>query len=234
MRAVTRPPCGGLLHQLVNSKLLQAVQGEQAVLDRQDHLQALAEQIGMVQVASADAVVRMLVGVDRTDAPPGRAHRLAVPHLPFAALLLGPIKQAVVGPDEVGTEVDPGIASIHPCRLELCLFFGQRVQVDHSPRAEEAAHLGIKDATGRQVQGKAPKIVDNGVPGVVATLKADDHVGPRSHIVHHAAFALVAPLGTYHYGDSHWIPPLEQPGSPGEQRGCLGVLMVWCTLLVAR
>ena len=47
------------------------------------------------------------------------------------------------------------------------------------------------------MQGKAPVIVDNGVAGIAAALKADDHIRLCGQHVRDLALALVAPVGAY-------------------------------------
>ena len=69
--------------------------------------ETLAEQVWVVQITGADAVVGVFVGIDGADAPAGGAHCLAIPSLPLPSILLGAIQQAVVGPDQVGADVDP-------------------------------------------------------------------------------------------------------------------------------
>ena len=45
------------------------------------------------------------------------------------------------------------------------------------------------------MQGERAHVVDDGVAGVVAALKADDHFGVLSEAVDNLALTFVAPLG---------------------------------------
>ncbi len=72
---------------------------------------------------------------------------------------------------------------------------------------------GLKMPLGIRWSACLPILVDHGVAGVVAALKADDHIGILGQIVDDAAFAFIAPLGADDCGNGHdFIPvPLADP-----------------------
>ena len=67
-----------------------------------------------------------------------------------------------------------------------------RVQ-DHAV-ADDAGGVGVEDSRRDQVETEFLAGADHGVPGVVAALRPDDHVGPLGEEVDDLTLALVSPL----------------------------------------
>ena len=84
----------------------------------------------------------------------------------------------------------------------------QRLGVDHHARAQDAAGFGVEDPRRYQVKSKCAELINDGMAGVVTTLKADHHIGLLGQIIYDAPFALIAPLGTYYGCYSHTSPPV--------------------------
>src|SRR5207237_10002362 len=61
--------------------------------------------------------------------------------------------------------------------------------------ADDGRHVVVEDAAGDELEREHLAVHDDGVPGVVATLVADDQLALFGEVVGEAALALVAPLG---------------------------------------
>ena len=83
----------------------------------------------------------------------------------------------------------------------------QHERVDHHAVAERTDRVLVQHAAGHQVERERLPGVDDRMPGVVATLVANDQVGPLGEQVDQLALALVAPLGTdeHRRGSGHQV-----------------------------
>ena len=61
--------------------------------------------------------------------------------------------------------------------------------------------MGVKDAGGEQVQHKFAMLVDDGVTGIAAALKAHHDIGCLRKVVGGLAFTFVSPIGAHDCGD---------------------------------
>jgi hypothetical protein len=141
------------------------------------------------QVLDADPEPQGLVGVAGADAAARGAQR------ELAQLQLsGRVEQHVVGHDQVGIGGDLQVADIDPAPTQPVDLAEQDARVEHHPVADCAGLLGIEDPRGDQVELELLAVADDRVPGVVAALKAHDHLGALGKQVGDLALALVAPL----------------------------------------
>ena len=164
------------------------------VLPLQNARQALAQGVPVQQVAHADRLLHVLVGVDRRDAAPRRAELLVA-----QAILLEPVEQLVIGHADrcaVGDlqvlrrDLDARLAQALGLAVEV-------LKVDDDAGAEDVGGLVAQDAGGHQVHDEFALFVDDRVSGVVAALIADDHVILLAQKVDHAALSLVSPVGSH-------------------------------------
>src|SRR5215472_7563955 len=70
----------------------------------------------------------------------------------------------------------------------------QRDWIDNHTIPNHASFAASQNSRGDQVQYILHAAMDNGVPGVIATLTADNDVRVRSQYVDNFALALIAPL----------------------------------------
>ena len=133
--------------------------------------------------------------------------RLVVPICCAAARrLLQAVQQAMIGHHDVGALGEPEVVQADAGARQLGHLFEQRVRVDHRARADDAAGGRVEDAGRHQVQPERAVLVDHGVPGVVAALEADHHVGALRQVVDDPALAFIAPLGADDCCDGHgWL-----------------------------
>ena len=103
--------------------------------------------------------------------------------------------------------------SRHAGGRQAVQFLHQRRGIDGDPGAQEVGHAGAEHTRGQLVQGEPPEVVDDGVTGVAAALKAGHHAGAGGQGVGDLALALVAPGGADHGGDGHG-------SSSGEGEAC--------------
>ena len=63
--------------------------------------------------------------------------------------------------------------------------------------ADDVGDMVVKHAGGKLVEGEPAELVDDGVSGVAAALKADDDIRLSRQHIGDFALALVAPVGAY-------------------------------------
>ncbi len=153
--------------------------------------QFFGEQLGLHQVGHAQTGARGLVAVGRTDAALGRADfRVALAQL---ALF---IERAVIRQDEVRAVADQQIpADLDSDLAQAVDLADERDRIDDDAVADHADFAAPQNAGGNEVQDVFFAAVNDGVPGVVAALGADDDVGVLGQDVDDLAFAFIAPLG---------------------------------------
>jgi hypothetical protein len=135
----------------------------------------------------------IFVGVDRGYAPAGGAELLIA-----QSVLLQAVQQLVVGHADGGAVAylemlrRNGDAALTQA-LNLSL---KMLKVDDNAGAQHVHGLVPENAGGQQIHNEFALLVHHGVAGVVAALIADDHVVFLAQQVHHAALALVSPVGS--------------------------------------
>ena len=156
-------------------------------------LEPVAQGVPMQQVAHADGLLHVLVGIDGGDAAAGGAELLVA-----EPVLLKAVEQLVVGHADggavadlemVGAYLDARLAQLHRLTEEM-------LKVDDDAGAENVDGLIAQDAGGHEVHDELALFIDDGVAGVVAALIADDDVIVLAEQVDHTALALIAPVST--------------------------------------
>ncbi len=142
------------------------------------------------EVADADGAAADLVLIGRTDAAAGRADLAGA-----ARILAQGVEIAVDGQDQragLGQHQDFG-RDLHALLADALDFGLQRPGIEHDAIADHRRRAG-DDARRQQRQLVGLAADDERVAGVVAALKADDHVGAARKPVDDLALAFVAPL----------------------------------------
>ena len=178
-------------------------------------LHALPESGLVGEILHTDALTRCLVGVGGADAPSGSAY-LALAQPP----LLHVVEQDVIGHDEVGPgrHFEPG--GRHTPGFEIVDLLAKDGGVDDHPVANDGDDPGVEDPGGDQVERELAQFVLDCVPGVVAALVADHHVGLLAEQIDDFAFAFIAPLGAHHDENRHLASRMSRsqahrhPGRP--------------------
>jgi hypothetical protein len=88
-------------------------------------------------------------------------------------------------------------------RAQVVDFVGQHAWVDDDAVANHAGLARVQDAARDQVELPGLAFAHDRVPGVVAALEADDHVGALGQQVNDLALAFVAPLGANDHDPGH-------------------------------
>src|SRR6266568_3728145 len=79
----------------------------------------------------------------------------------------------------------------------------QRSRIHHHARADHGVAFRPQNPARDELQHKAVFPDDDGVPGVVAACNARDVIKRTRKVVHHLAFALIAPLRAHHHDGFH-------------------------------
>ena len=79
----------------------------------------------------------------------------------------------------------------------------EHVRLHDDAVADDRHDMGIEDPARDQLQGEGLPVDDDGVTGVVTALVTDHDLDVLCQQVCQLAFALVAPLGSDHYGRRH-------------------------------
>ena len=150
--------------------------------------------VPMPEIPQAQGLFHVFVGVHGRDAPAGGAE-LLVPQ----AILLQDVQQLVIGHADGGPVAEQQMAGLHgDAALAQALHLTiQVLQVDDDARAQDVDGLVPQDAGGHQVHDELALFVDHGVAGVVAALITHHDIVAGGQQVHHAALALVAPVGSH-------------------------------------
>ena len=172
--------------------------GEDEVLLLQDDVELLAEDLRIEQVLHAQTHPRRLVRIGRADSPLRRAQ----PGL--AQVALGdPVELLVVRHDQVGVAAHPQAAAVDATRGQHVDLVEQHRRVDHDAVADDRRDERVEDTARDELEGERLTVDDDGVPGVVAALVADDHRHLLGQEVGELTLALVAPLGADDHGSGH-------------------------------
>ncbi len=178
------------------------VVGEQAV-------EAGLQRRGVAEVGDADRAAADLVLVGRADAAAGGAD------LGDAGRLLAhPVEVLVQRQDEGGVLGDHQAfgRDRHPLLAQLVDLGDQRPGVEDDAVADDAELAGADDAGRQERQLVDGAVDDQRVAGIVAALKARDHVGALAQPVDDLALALVAPLRADDHHVAHRPAPLIAAG----------------------
>ena len=121
------------------------------------------------------------------------------------------IEFLVVRQDQVSVSADPQAFGRHPSGLKRVHLLDEDPRVDDDSVADDRDDVIVEDAAGDQLQGKGLSVDNQGMPGVVAALVADDHRHLTSHEVGELALALVTPLRPDDDRRGHGNPPDRGP-----------------------
>src|SRR5205823_10991935 len=192
----------GHVIELLQNRVLDLVEDEAEFLFQEARLQ---------QVAGAEADAPDLIRVGGTDAAPGGAEPVIA-----ALLLFELVEDRMPGHDQVSAIGDDQPVDADAARLHLLHLFEQHAWIEHDAVSDPAGRGRIQNAGGNEVEAEFLAGVDDRVPGVVAALGADHHVGLLREKVDDLALPLVAPLAAYEDGD-HALAPAS-PVEVGEFR----------------
>ncbi len=162
------------------------------------------ENIPIDAVDGPDSRARHLVLVRRADPAARRPDRIVA-----AALLRAELDPVMVGEDQVCAIGDPepalGLDALGVQAVDLGEEGGR---INNDAVSDDAFLAGPEDPGRHEVQHLLDAVVNDGMAGVVAALKARNHVELLGQPVDDLAFAFVAPLGAdeYHVGHDLWAP----------------------------
>ena len=163
-----------------------------------DHVELLAEDLGVEQVLDPQPDPRGLVGVGRADPPLGGAQ------LVLAQVALGePVQLVVVGHDQVGVAADQQPGGVDALGGQGVHLGQQHGGVDDHAVADDRGDVVVEDAARHQLEGEGLAVHHDGVAGVVAALIADDQLHLLGQEVGELALALITPLGPDDDGCRH-------------------------------
>ena len=181
-----------IIRHLAEAEGLRAVDAGDLKVFEAEHVAKVIHKVPAVeQLAHHDALLHVLVAVDRGDAALGGAVGLV-----RKAGFLEAVQRDVVGHDDDRAVADHEVLRVDadaraPQLLDLA---AEMADIHHHAVAEDVHLLMAEDAGGQQVEREGAAVVLDRVAGVVAALIADDHVVILGHEVDHAALALVAPV----------------------------------------
>ena len=161
------------------------------ILDLQNTLQ-LVQCVGLIKkLCQLEADFCIFIRIKRSNPRLGGAERP-----PTQTFLLVLIKEHMVRHHHLDPvrhqEIGP-----NPCLLQRGDLLEELTQIQRHTVADEVGHMGIKHAGGQLVQRKAAMLVDNGMPGIAATLKPNDHVGIPGQYICNLTLSFIAPIGAY-------------------------------------
>ena len=177
--------------------------GHGQVLPLRDVAHPLGEVLQLQQILHAQGLLHIFVGVDRRDAPAGRAELL-----PRQPVLLQAVQQLVVGHADGGLAADFQRLrrNLDPPLAQTRRLGAQVLQVNDHARPQHVDRAGAENAGGHQVQDEPAPVVDHRMAGVVPALIADHDAIALAEQVHHAALALVAPVDAHNCSKHCLIP----------------------------
>ena len=104
----------------------------------------------------------------------------------------------MIGHDEVRVLAYPEVVRPEdPLGLQDLYLLYQHLRVDHDPAAYYAGLSRVEYARRQEVEDELLFTHDDGVPGVVAPLEADDYVCAIGKDIDYLPLAFVPPLGAY-------------------------------------
>ena len=169
-----------------------ALQNEVVIVE--DFAQLRGEALAMKQIRDAQRAARHFVLVRRADAAPGRADGIRA-----LRLLARPVERHVRGQNQgTGRAHAQALEHRHALPDQHFRFFEKRLERQHHAVADQTLHVRVQDSGGDQRQNGFLAADDQGVPGVVAALKAHHRLRLIGQQIDDFALALVAPLQTDH------------------------------------
>lgn len=118
----------------------------------------------------------------------------------------------MVGHDQVGVGREAQARGVNPAASKPVKLLSQNSWVDDNPVADRAGLSRVEDPGRHEVELEDLTIANDRVPGVVAALKAHDHLDLLREQVGDLAFAFVAPLGAHDCYAGH--DRGSMPGAP--------------------
>ena len=180
-----------VIHDLVDGDRPTVVDlHEQVVLLVEGALDLLAQDVLVEQILDSDADAVDLVGIRRTDPPPGRAD-LTLAEEPLGHL----VERAVVLRDDVRVGAHHQLGDVDAAAGERGELVEEHLDVDDDAVGDHRDHAVGEDAGGQQVQGVLLVADHHGVTGIVAAVELDDVVDAISEEVGGLPLAFIAPLG---------------------------------------
>src|SRR5215472_12987440 len=177
-------------HVVVVKRLFRVEALKGRVLDlANDEIELLAHEDLLLEVADPKADSPDLVGVCGTDAAPGGAQPVVA-----ARLLFELVEEGVIAHDQVGALADDQVAWLDAAFAELLDLADEDTRVGDHAVADDARDVGMQDAARDELELELAMLGDDGVPGVVAALGSDHHVGLLGEKVDQLALAFVSPL----------------------------------------
>ena len=164
----------------------------------QHHLDLLSEDLRIEQVLHPQADPHRPVGVGRADAAAGGAEAV----LAEVALVQG-IELLVVRQDQVRVARHLEPAAVDALGLEAIDLVEQHAGVDDHAVADDRHDVVVEHPARHELEGEGGAVDDERVPGVVATLVADDEPHLLREEIGDLPFALVTPLGADDDGGGH-------------------------------
>ena len=164
----------------------------------------LFEIFRIVHFARQDGLFLILVRIEGGDPLFGGAV-LLVPQ----PLLFQGVQFPVPGQQQGSTVRDQQLSGIDGNALgaHVLHLHPQVLHIQRHSVAQDIDHVRAENARGQQVQSESAEIIDDGVAGVPAALITHDDIEPVRQHVHHAAFALIAPVDAHDHTGIHVITP---------------------------
>ncbi len=165
---------------------------EHDVLPLHGGIQPLAQPLLVKEVADLNAGLGVFIGIEGGDAGLGRAEGPA-----GQPLLLIAVLQHMIGHQQLRPLRDDQIGGGHALvgdALQLC---DQFFDVQRHAVSDDIGYMGIERTGGEDMQCKSAVVVDDGMTGIGAALKADDNIGGLRQHIGDFALALVAPVCAY-------------------------------------
>ena len=92
-----------------------------------------------------------------------------------------------------------------PARGEHLHLLQEHFRIDDTARSDDAELVFVQHPRRHEVQDGGDAVHHDGVAGVVAAVKAHDHIGLLRQPVHDAPLAFIAPLRPDTYGIAHVV-----------------------------
>ena len=159
-----------------------------------------AEPVGQLSLVEdfVDPHLQGLVGVEGRD-PAFRRPEGAVSE----SLLFQCVELLVDGEENLCAVGHTNIQGRNAARFQVIEFGEEGLEVEGDGGSDDVDDMRIEDTGREDVQRELAVFVDDGVPGIRATLKPDDRIGLPCQMVGHLAFPFVPPVGADDRCDGH-------------------------------
>ena len=184
-----------------------ALQNEVVIVE--DLAELGGEALAMEQVCDPQRAPRHFVLVGGADAAAGRADGIRA-----LGFLARPVERHVRGENERTSRAHAQpLEHRHALVDEHLRLFEKRLEREHDAVADQALHVRVQDARWDEREDGFLAADDQGMPGVVAALKARDRMRPVGEQIDDLALALIAPLQADHDEIlTHCGPPTRARG----------------------